>query len=239
MPTWVTHLAVADKVMKEIPELDRRGFCVGSIASDCNVENEDWTAFTPPREVTHWMSGSKKAASDADLFCEEYIIKRRDEIKSDEEYSFLLGYYAHLIADAEYQRFIRDDERVKAVWQRIKADKSLYAKAAGYPEDWDTVKKLISKEERFNEIYAFEAEYLNENPSSGYLTEIAALKDFPDYIDYLPQGCIVRKIGVMGHVPEMRKNPNEAICLSREEYRSFIEDTATLVIRKFIRNEIV
>lgn len=61
MATWVTHLAVADKVMKEIPELDRRGFCVGNIAPDCNVENEDWTAFTPSREVTHWMSGKKKS----------------------------------------------------------------------------------------------------------------------------------------------------------------------------------
>ena len=59
MATWVTHLMIADSVLQHIPSLDRRGFCVGNIAPDCNVENEDWTAFTPSREVTHWMQGER------------------------------------------------------------------------------------------------------------------------------------------------------------------------------------
>ena len=53
MATWVTHLMIADGVLQHFPSLDRHGFCVGNIAPDCNVENEDWTAFTPSREVTH------------------------------------------------------------------------------------------------------------------------------------------------------------------------------------------
>lgn len=36
--------------------------------TDCNVENEGWTAFMPPREVTHWMHGERKKASDCDAF---------------------------------------------------------------------------------------------------------------------------------------------------------------------------
>lgn len=239
MPTWVTHLAVADKVMNQIPALDRKGFCVGNIAPDCNVENEDWTAFVPPREVTHWMSGQRKTASDCDSFCDEYVIKRRDKIKSEEEFSFLLGYYSHLIADAEYQRFIRDKKRVKAMWQRIKADKLLSEKAYGYPENFDSAKILISKEERFNEIYLMEAEYLLENPNSGFLTEIISLQEFPDYIDYLPSGCIVRKIGVMGQIPEVSENPKDPICVSREEYRSFVDDATALVIHKFKEKELI
>lgn len=50
MASWVTHLMIADGVLTQFPELDRRGFCVGNIAPDCNVENADWTAFTPSRE---------------------------------------------------------------------------------------------------------------------------------------------------------------------------------------------
>ena len=50
MATWITHLMIADGVLERIPNLDRRGFCVGNIGQDCNVENEDWTAFTPSRE---------------------------------------------------------------------------------------------------------------------------------------------------------------------------------------------
>jgi hypothetical protein len=76
MASWVTHLMIADRVMEQCPELDRRGFCVGNIAPDCNVENEDWTSFTPSREDTHWMSRERKVASDGDSFCNEYILIR-------------------------------------------------------------------------------------------------------------------------------------------------------------------
>lgn len=62
MATWVTHLMIADGVLERLPSLDRHGFCIGNIAPDCNVENEDWTAFTPSREVTHWMQGERKKA---------------------------------------------------------------------------------------------------------------------------------------------------------------------------------
>lgn len=41
MAGWITHMRLADGVLKTLPELDKVGFCVGSIAPDCNVENED------------------------------------------------------------------------------------------------------------------------------------------------------------------------------------------------------
>ena len=81
MATWVTHLMIADAVLKQFPGLDRRGFCVGNIAPDCNVENADWTAFTPSRAVTHWMQGERKNAADCDVFYKEYIAKRRGQIR--------------------------------------------------------------------------------------------------------------------------------------------------------------
>ncbi len=232
MASWVTHLMIADRVMKQCPELDRRGFCVGNIAPDCNVENEDWTSYTPPREVTHWMSSERKIASDCDSFCIEYIHNRKNEIGSHEQYSFLLGYYAHLIIDAAYQWYIRDDKRVIDTWERINADVNLRVRAKGYPQDWDSVKLLISQNERMNEIYSMEAEYLRDNPSSGYMTEILPLKEFPDYIDYLPKGCIVRKIGIMGYLPEVDENLINPIAISRDEFSSFVDNTTSLVVSK-------
>lgn len=230
MATWVTHLMVADRVLAALPALDRRGFCVGNIAPDCNVENEDWTAFTPSREVTHWMGGDRKVHADADRFYDEYLSPRRERIQSKEEMDFLLGYYAHLIVDAEFQRMIRDQARVRAVWQRIRADDALSARVAGQPETWDTVKKLIPRALRAREISAMEAEYLAQNPASGYLTEILPLQDFPDYIDYLPQGCIVRKIKVMGYLPQ----PGDcaSIAISRQEYAAFVDGAVEQVTAK-------
>ena len=239
MATWITHLMIADGVLERIPNLDRHGFCVGNIAPDCNVENEDWTAFTPSREVTHWMQGERKKATDCDAFCDEYILKRTDKIKSSEVYAFLLGYYAHLITDAAFQAMIRDEDRVRAVWMRINADEELSVTGAGMDETWDSVKRLMPKKDRMREIYAMEAEYLNGHPSSGYLTEILPLKSFPDYIDYLPKGCIVRKIGVMGYLPEVDKSMNKFISMSRDEYAEFVKNTIQLVVNQFAEKNLI
>ena len=233
MATWVTHLMIADNVLKHFPELDKRGFCVGSIAPDCNVENEDWSAFIPSREVTHWMEGARKKASDCDAFYEEYIAKRKDRIRSAEEYAFLLGYYAHLITDAAFQKMIRDENRVKATWKRIKEKEDLREQSAGMEETWDNAKKLIPKRVWVGHIYSLEAEYLNAHPDSGYLTEILPLMEFLDYIDYLPAGAIVRKIGVMGYLPKVNADAAEWIALSREEYEAYIENTIQLILKQF------
>ena len=232
MATWVTHLMIADAVLKRYPNLDRRGFCVGNIAPDCNVENETWTVFTPPREVTHWMRSERKKVSDCDAFCKEYILNRRNKIKSSEEYAFLLGYYAHLITDAAFQAMIRNEDRVKAAWTRIKADDALRKAGEGMDETWDNVKRLIPKRIWTGQIYYMEAEYLQTHPNSGYLTEILPLTEFPDYIDYLPAGAVVRKIGVMGYMPKVNPVSEAFIAVSRKEYEDFVSKTIDLVVKK-------
>ena len=233
MATWITHLAIADGVLKRVPSLDKRGFCVGNIAPDCNVENEDWTAFVPPRKVTHWMQGKRKQLSDCDVFYNAYAARFKASRHSPEEYAFLLGYLSHLITDAAFQAMTRNENRVKAVWKRIKANKQLRAASKDMEETWDSVKELIPASTRMQEIYAMEAAYLATHPSSGYLTEILPLKAFPDYIDYLPQGAIARKIGVMGYLPEGDPSQCEFISLSQDEYEAFVQNTIQLVIDYF------
>lgn len=238
MATWVTHLMIADSVLERFPNLDKRGFCVGNIAPDCNVENENWTAFVPSREVTHWMSGKRKIFSDCEAFCDEYILKRKDKIKFPEEYAFLLGYYSHLMTDAAFQATIQNEERIKATWQRIKADENLRVVSVGMEETWDSIKKLIPKNDRMREIYGLEAEYLSTHASSGYLTEILPLKTFPDYIDYLPKDAIIRKIGVMGYLPKQERI-HQFITISQKEYFDFVENTVQAVVKQFRNKNLI
>ena len=237
MATWVSHLIIADKALAQMPQLDRRGFCVGSIAPDCNVENADGTDFTPSRETTHWMRvKGDKCSADCDGFLRAYIEDRRDAIRSDEEYAFLLGYAAHLVADAEFQRFIRDDEaRISAAWARVLSCPALAEKARGMEKSWASIKRLIPKDERMKDIYTIEADYLAAHPGSGYLTEILPLTSFPDYIDYLPKGAIVRKIGVMGYLPKAAESAYPFAALSREEYDSYLGWAAELAIAAISR----
>ncbi len=225
---------IADRVLESIPELDKHGFCVGNIAPDCNVENEDWTQFVPSREVTHWMSNDRKVAADCEKFYDEYIANRKHEIDTNQELSFLLGYYAHLLADAEFQRHIRDTQRVASAWTRIKQHPILSCRANGLPENWDSVKKLIHENERMKDIYTIEAEYLDEHPTSSYLTEILGLKSFPNYIDYLPERAIVRKIGVMGHLPKKELSAFPFVVITREEYSTFLDTAAEQIIQRII-----
>lgn len=239
MASWVTHLIIADEILKRIPNLDRRGFCVGSIAPDCNVENEDWTEFIPPKSVTHWMAGPRKRLSDADRFFEECIEKRRDEIGAGEGCAFLLGYYAHLLTDAAYELMTHNEDRVRAAWERIRQDEMLNRASVGMEENWDSIKHLITRREIKRSIQWYEAEYLQAHPDSGYLTELLSLKEFPSYLDYLEPGCIVRKIGVMGRVPEKSGDEPQWIAISREEYTAYIADTVKLIVSRFLESKYV
>lgn len=64
-----------------------------------------------------------------------------------------MGYYAHLITDAAFQAMTRDEERVKAAWDRIKADKELSVSSTGMEETWDSIKRLVSKRDRIKVYY--------------------------------------------------------------------------------------
>lgn len=221
MPFWVTHMMVADRVLEALPQLVRHEYCVGNIAPDCNVENEDWSSFTPPRAMTHWMGADRKNAADCQRFVEEYLLPR--DPQTLQEASFLWGYYTHLVTDAEFQRTLRTPQHVHAAWQRIKAVPELAAGSEDMPETWDSVKLLIPKADRLGEIAAIEREYIDTHPSSGFWTEIRQLTSFPDYLEFLPPGAIVRKIGVLGYIPEGKETRYPYIAMTRTEYADFVD----------------
>ena len=233
MATWIMHLMIADRILEISPTLDRLSYAVGNIAPDCNVENENWTVFTPSREITHWMNSDRKNAADCERFYSEYLLPRIRSNVSHEEFSFLLGYYSHLVADAMLQQTVRNPSRVHAAWERICAVLSLRPLTEILPESWDSIKKIISRTERARENEYFEDEYISRHPSSAYMTEILPLQSFPDYIDYLPKGSIVRKIGVMGRIPNNPPIPVPMLSFSAEELNEYVETTVQIICRTF------
>ena len=200
------------------------------LAPDCNIENEDWTSFVPPREVTHFMRGKRKSFDDCEDFYRTIVAPRSSA--GAEEFSFLLGYYSHLLTDAAFAAMIRAGERVKSAWRRMMADERLRQMAEGMPEKFDSIKKLIPRERLFHGVSRIEAGYLRENPGSGYLTEILPLEEFPDYLDFLPHGCIARKAKLMRELPDDSELEFEFVALSREEFAGFVEATTGLVTGK-------
>ncbi len=231
MAEWITHMIIADNLLNKGLTADKIGFCVGNIAPDCNVENEDWTVFTPPKHVTHWMNGDSKYTVDYEGFYDQYI--RNKDFELNEEYSFYLGYFSHLITDVEFQKFVRDEQRIKDSFVRIKSDAEMAEKIVGLSEDFDTIKSVFGgRKDVFRDIAIQEWNYLKEHPDSGYNTVLREIRSFPDYLDYLPEGAIMRKIGVMAveaptEIPECKY-----VFFSKAEFERFVRETSDKIYER-------
>lgn len=227
MAYWITHTIIADKVLEKIAFLDEKGFCIGNIAPDCNVENEDWTAFEPPREVTHFMSGKRKNMADCDSFYDLYIKNR--EFSSNEHFSFILGYYSHLITDVKWIEYMRDEDRVEACFERIKNKQELRERLLGLPEEYDTIKQVFGKRCFLDDVVNIEHRYILENPDNSYCNLLRRVTEFENYLDFLPDGAIARKIGIMAYEPPTYVEKAPLVFYTVEEYERFIVDTSELI----------
>jgi hypothetical protein len=98
MASWIVHLRIAEKLLAAIPGLDAALFAIGNIAPDSGIPDEKWENFTPPPEVTHFVSDWRLAYAHEDLrfFC-DYLQPLPK--KERETYAFRLGYFFHLLTD--------------------------------------------------------------------------------------------------------------------------------------------
>ena len=230
MSNWITHCRIADALLLTGLDVDAEHFSVGNIAPDCNVENEDWSAFIPPREVTHWMYDEKnKLSADYEGFYAQHLANRPEISK--EERSFLLGYYVHLITDVEAQRDMRDPERVKNIFARIAAKPELAIKVCGLPANMDTLKSVFGGRNAVSQdIRYLENDYLLSHPDSVYNTFVRRVTAFPDYLAYLPAGAVPRKVRVMAKSADPNMESPDFLFYSKEEYEALIQNTTECIL---------
>ena len=166
MGTWISHLRIAEKLVKHFPEVDEVTFTFGNLSPDSGIPNADWTVFDPPKEVTHFLRRGEGEDAIHDLeYYEQYLsnIKPEDDVKL---YSFRLGYFFHLICDilwakkifrATKQEFkhLFDDDPGKAI-ETIK-------------DDW----------------YGLDQIYVREHPESNFWRVIMANPNPPSYLPFV------------------------------------------------------
>ena len=228
MANWITHTILADRLLARGLDLDEKGFVVGNIAPDCNQENEDWTIFTPPRDVTHWMSGESKLSADYHAFFDAHIAGR--QFWDRQEYAFLLGYYTHLVTDACYQKFVRDPQRVAACFSRLKSERHIADQIAGKPETFDTLKGLFGRKALFRDIAILENNWVFTQPNSVYHRVLRKTTSFPDYLPLFPKGAYPRKIAIMtGNVTQLYPE-NNLIFFTKQDWSCFLDDTEELLV---------
>ena len=107
MASWMIHLRVADILMDRIQGLDDTAFVMGNIAPDSGVPNADWTAYFPPKSVSHYKTKrDDETFFDTDQYISEHFSEEHIRAYSRREFSFFLGYYVHLLTDAEWMLHI-------------------------------------------------------------------------------------------------------------------------------------
>jgi hypothetical protein len=100
LATWITHLRLAEILLKKIDGLDPSLFAIGNIAPDSGIPDENWEKFTPDPKVTHFRverDGGAYSLADA-AFYRAYLAPLRTSW-DPARFSLRLGYWFHLIAD--------------------------------------------------------------------------------------------------------------------------------------------
>jgi hypothetical protein len=216
MGTWICHLRIAERLLVELPDLDEAAFTFGNIAPDSGVPNESWTVFDPPKEVTHFLRKGEGEHAIRDLeFYRAYLI---DPFVSADtaRYSFLLGYFFHLLADNLWA--LRIWRPSKLYFDELVSAKGELAASWDFKSDW----------------YDLDHRYVRDHPDSLFWRVFLRAPLPAPYLPYLPETAIAQ------HIEYIRKfygDPAERALdraypfLNEATMARFVDDTTASILR--------
>jgi hypothetical protein len=219
MANWLTHLRIAEEVMKKLNlSVDIEKYLVGSIATDSGVviydENGKWR-YNPPRDISHWTDiiSDWDRAIHYGRFYDTYV---KNEIDFDKK-SFYLGYYIHLITDA--------------IWIELVA-RPVFEKLETHGEQAEKAKKQFRAD-----LFDVDLIFLMNNPDFRPLELLKTIKNFENiYLDYFPQGAIQIKIEeVIKTYQDFTVDRNRIFpYCSYEQYEEMITLTTRLIVMNLL-----
>ena len=116
----------------------------------------------------------------------------------------------------------------------------MYKKIEGYPETFDTLKKVFGKWNVFADIIELENKYIIDNPNCSYNQILRTTNNFPDYMDFLPKNAINRKLPIM--IKEYDEwstvKGSGFYFFSIEEYENYLEETSDLIYNQLLNKMI-
>lgn len=165
MATWIGHLRIAEKLLPHFPELDEAMFIYGSLAPDFGKPLEDGYTFYPPKEVSHYLIKPADRTIVNDLiFYREYL--KGEKVREDHSrYSFLLGYFFHLVCDGLW-----------GVWigQACERDYAAMIEEMG-DEAWWEMK---------DDWYGLDVQYAQDHLDSIFWTVLMKMDEPPLFLEY-------------------------------------------------------
>jgi len=207
MATWGAHMRIAENILSKHPIYDIHKFTVGNLAPDCNKPNEDWSEFDPPKKITHWIDENNKIIPED--FYQRYLGKTYDDYKL---YSFLIGYYVHLLTDVEFEKAL--SVRMESPeYAMLKVDKNFIWEIK---KDW----------------YDLDFKYFNDNRNNIFNNIVQYIDEFPDYLDYFPEYSIINKLEyIINFYKSENSNFNRKYkYLTELEMNNFVDNASNQII---------
>lgn len=204
MATWIAHLRIAEKLLDQY-KIDKNMFLAGNVGPDCGVPNEDWSDFTPPKQSTHWTN--EQGTIDPEEFYKNYIEGRK--LEDIQEFSFLLGYYVHLLTDVQWSRMFKEQINAdKELKERLEKDKKYIWKVK---EDW----------------YGVDFSFIYDNKESIF-NEFMKVTTVKDYLDYFPKEAFTKRIAYIKgfYNTDEKVKPSTGRYFSNTDMDNFIERTS-------------
>ncbi|MCK4285590.1 MAG: zinc dependent phospholipase C family protein [Candidatus Lokiarchaeota archaeon] len=224
MATWGAHFRIAENILKEFPNINRPFFAIGNIAPDCGVPNENWSSFTPSKEISHFtvskmsnfleIESDKFFLNDIKFFSKYLKDVNLDSLKDDK--SFLLGYFIHLITDNLWNYYIMKPLK-------------------------DTHLKEFQRDENFiwkvkRDWYDLDKIYITENKDSIFWTDFLMAEYNEDFLDFLPREGVLRQLDLIKNFYQITKEEylkisrKEFVYLEKKDMDNFIQNSTNVIL---------
>jgi hypothetical protein len=206
MASWIVHLRIAENLLKDIKGLDTPMFAIGNIAPDSGIPDENWENFTPPVEVTHFRLDDRRGNEDLRFY--KKVLAAESLTDDAQRYSFLLGYFFHLVTDNFW-------------WKRIGKPTLERFKAEHQADD-----RFIWEVKR--DWYGLDFIYVRDHPDSIFWQSFLQSEIQESYLDFLPIEALHHRMAYIKDfyqrqdekVQEMYSRPY--IYLSKTEMDQFV-----------------
>lgn len=218
MTTWIGHLRIAEELFAVIEDLDETAFTFGSLAPDSGIPNANWTAFDPPKEISHYLSSINNGESGVEdlRFYREYPAGM--DPKTDPElYSFYLGYFVHLLCDRLWM--------VKVGLPSKDAYSGLFA-AVTEVEAWNTLK---------DDWYGLDLIHVRDHPQSLFWRVFMTQPIPKTMLPFMRQEAFEHQVR---HIRDFYSRPDPAWVLDRSypylnerSMSAFVDQSSSIVMK--------
>jgi hypothetical protein len=212
MASWMAHLRLADNLLGLIDGLDEAQFGIGSIAPDSGIPDENWEKFSPPPKTSHFHAAREAAFPSQDLeFYRHYLEGLRWPDEHPQRFSFLLGYFFHLVTDNLWHVMIEQPTRVR------------------YPLRFESDPDFIWEVKR--DWYGLDFIFARNHPDSFFWRVFIHSEVAEDYLDFMPVEAVEQRIQYIQEFYQREDEKVQALCrrrfkfLTQEKMDNFVEKT--------------